>query len=122
MSQNGDPIYEHEHQGWVVFNPHGKPILELPAIYVFNNGGPPNYLQGYAMAQNGVILGEHICSHEGYMIADLACVEGWQMGRHHGYKKHYPDGYRMEFVLSSEIASHEGLQRALRAAREGDCP
>jgi hypothetical protein len=34
-------VYEHEGKGWAVFNPHDKPLDELPVIYGFNNGGSP---------------------------------------------------------------------------------
>lgn len=40
-------------------------------------------------------------------------------------QKHYPDGYRMEFVPSDEIKTHELLQKAFKLNQEQgekECP
>jgi len=100
---------EHEGRPLAVFNPHGKPPHELPVIYGYNNGGSPGWLSGQLMAEDGTALGGHICSHEGYMLHDLGCLEGTCPDRHEGFRKHYPDGYRMEFVSGDDVLSHEGL-------------
>lgn len=108
--------YLHEHlvvwtgKGYEVYNPHNKPLEELPVIYGFNNGGAPNWLQAIAIAEDGNVLGSHICSHEGYMPHDLGVVKGSRPDRHEEqYKVHYPDGYRMDFVPFS----HEGVTKAI---------
>src|ERR1700734_1317722 len=96
-----------------VFNPHGKPLEELPVIYGFNNGGSAGWYSAVAIAKDGNCLGGHCCSHEGYMEGDLGILEGTRPDRHQNdYQKHYPDGYRMEFVPSADIRTHEGLQAA----------
>lgn len=52
------------------------------------------------------------------MTGDLGILEGTRKDRHENdYQKHYPDGYRMEFVSSSDIEGHEGLMAALTAAK-----
>lgn len=97
-----------------VFNPHGKPLNELPIIYGFNNGGSPGWYFAVALAEGGTYLGGHVCSHEGYMLHDLGILEGTRPDQHEkDYQRHYPDGYRMEFVPVAEIASHKGLQAAI---------
>lgn len=102
-----------------VFNPQGEPLNELPVIYGFNNGGSPGWYSAVALAEDGTELGGHACSDEGYMPHDLGILEGTRPDRHENdYQKHYPDGYRMEFVPASEIATHAGLQEALRRAHE----
>lgn len=103
-----------------VFNPHNKPIGELPVIYGFNNGGSPGFLMALAMAEDGRVLGSHACSHECYMRHDLGILRDCRTDRHENdYQKHYPDGYRMEFVPTPEIATHTGFQAALERNRHG---
>lgn len=100
-----------------VFNPHNRALNQLPVIYGFNNGGSDHWYEAVALAEDGTGLGGHICSHEGYMQADLGILEGTQQDRHEGsYQKHYPDGYRMEFVPSGQIDSHKGLLAAIAKA------
>lgn len=96
-----------------VFNPLLKPLEDLPVIYGFNNGGSPGWFNALAIAEDGACLGGHLCSHEAYMEGDLGVLEGSRKDRHENdYQKHYPEGYRMEFVPSSDIDTHRGLQAA----------
>ena len=107
--------YEHEGKGWAVFNPHSKPITDLPTIYGFNNGGSPGWYSAVAIAEDGTVVGGHLCSAEGYMQHDLGILEGTRTDRHEkDYQKHYPNGYKMEFVPSQEIEGHEKLNEAFR--------
>lgn len=110
--------YLDEHLGrWgamtpAIYNPHGKPVDELPVIYGFNNGGNPGWYSGVLIAEDGKCLGGHVCSHEGYMPHDLGIVEGSRPDRHEEFRKHYPDGYRMQFVPMAEVRGHRGLDAA----------
>ena len=97
-----------------VFNPKDLPLEELPVIYGFNNGGSPDWLSAMLYAEDGTPLGGHICSHEGYMPNDLGILEGTRPDRHEKFRKHYPDGYRMEFVPYVDAHEHAGLQAALK--------
>lgn len=99
-----------------VYNPHNKPEEELPHIYGFNNGGPPEWLTGVLIAEDGTVLGSHICSHEGYMYYDLGILEGTRPDRHEGFRKHYVDGYRILFVTNPR--EHEGLLAAISKCRK----
>lgn len=110
-----------------VYNPLEKSIEELPVIYGFNNGGNPTFLAAVLIAEDGVCLGSHICSHENYMPHDLGILEGTRPDRHERFRKHYPDGYRMEFIPSEELEGHEKFNKAIElnqaaaaAAKEGD--
>lgn len=100
---------------YAVYNPHNKPLEELPVIYGFNNGGSSGWYHGQLIAQDGTPLGSHICSEEGFMYGDLGIREGSRPDRHEGFQKHYPDGYRMDFVSYENVNAHEGLQAAFKA-------
>lgn len=109
-------LLEMEGKPYAVFNPHDKPIDELPVIMGFNNGGSDHWYEAVAMAQDGTVLGGHFCSHEGYMKGDLGVLEGTRDDQHtESYQKHYPDGYRMAFIPYAETKSNEMLQAAIKA-------
>lgn len=117
-------LYEAQHlmamegKGYAVFNPHDKPLSELPVIYGFNNGGGPYLLSAVLIAEDGTGLGGHGCSSEGYMRHDLGILEGARPDRHETFQKHYPDGYRMDFVPKDEVMTHEGLNAAYKLNQE----
>lgn len=102
----------------VVFNPHNRPVEGLPVIYGFNNGGRPGMLSAALVAEDGTRLGDHCCSSEAYMPADLGVIEGGYAERHVRFRKHYPDGYRMEFVSYHDVQSTPGLVAALALLAE----
>jgi len=95
-----------------IYNPKNRPVDELPTIYGFNNGGRNGWYHAQLIAEDGTPLGGHICSHEGYMPGDLGVLKGTRKDRHEGFMKHYPDGYKMEFVGHDDAPTHEGLQKA----------
>lgn len=99
-------------RGYAVFNPHAKPLADLPVIYGFNNGGSPGWYHATLIAEDGAGLGGHICSDEGYMRHDLGVLEGSRSDRHETFRKHYPDGYRMDFVPHAEAKDHAALKLA----------
>lgn len=101
-----------------IFNPHNKPIEELPTIYGFNNGGCCGDFSGVLLSEDGLGLGGHICSREGYMLHDLGILEGTRPDRHETFRKYYPDGYKMDFVGYEQARTHEGLVKAVQRAKE----
>ena len=105
-------VLRHHGRKPAVFNPNDKPLEELPTIYGFNNGGSDSWYTGQLIAEDGTGLGSHICSSEGYMFGDLGILEGTREDRHQDFKKHYPNGYRMEFVSSNNVKSHKKLRQA----------
>lgn len=112
-----DHVAQYRGRNLAVYNPHNKPVETLPIIYGFNNGGSSQWYEALAVSEDGMFLGQHICSHELYMPSDLGCIEGTRPDRHaDAYQKHYPDGYRMEFVGYDEIKGHEGIKAAFAAA------
>lgn len=90
-----------------IFNPKDLPVEDLPIIYGFNNGGNPGMLDAVLMAEDGTYLGSHCCSSVAFMPGDLGIIEGTRPDRHKSFEKHYPNGYRMEFVLDPK--EHAGL-------------
>lgn len=38
--------------------------------------------------------------------------------RHEGFRKHYPDGYRMDFIGEDEVKTHAGLKAAYKLNQE----
>lgn len=111
-------LHEWADKGYAVYNPHDKPLEELPVIYGFNNGGSPGWYSGCLLAEDGTGLGGHICSAEGYMPHDLGIVEGSRPDRHEGFRQHYPDGYRMDFVSMRDVRSHAGIEAAYQKNQE----
>ena len=111
-------LYEAEHlaewgdRGYASFNPHNKPIGELPVIWGFNNGGSPGWYSAVLLADDGECLGGHICSSEAYMPHDLGIVQDSRPDRHEIFREHYPDGYRMDFVGASAVRTHPALEAA----------
>jgi hypothetical protein len=85
-------------KGYAIYNPHQKPEYELPWIIGFNNGGEPGWYHAQLIAEDGMGMGSHLCSHEGYMTHDLGILEGARSDRHEHFRAHYPDGYRMDFA------------------------
>lgn len=101
-------------KGYAVFNPHNKPVEELPIIYGFNNGGSRDFLSATLIAEDGTPLGSHCCSNEGYMPHDLGIWKGARPDRHETFRKHYPDGYRMDFVGYDAVNACAKLLEAFR--------
>ena len=108
--------YEMEGKGNAVYNPHDANLASLPVIYGFNNGGNPGWLSAALIAEDGTTFPGHICSDEGYMEHDLGILEGTRPDRHEDFRKHYPNGYRMEFVRYDAVPCHSGLQAAFAKA------
>lgn len=114
-----------EGKPYAIYNPNGLPVESLPVIFGFNNGGSPGWYSAQLLAEDGTSLGGHICSHEGYMRHDLGIIEGTRPDRHEGFRKHYPEGYRMAFVAYDEVRSCEALAKACErnkaiASKSGD--
>ena len=102
-----------------IFNPNNIDVLDLPVIYGFNNGGKPGWMSAVAIAEDGQWLGDHICSSEAYMPHDLGILEGTRSDRHENdYQKHYPNGYRMEFVSYKDVDNHRKLNNAFKLNKE----
>ena len=98
---------------FAVFNPNEVDVATLPVIYGFNNGGPERFLMGVLVAEDGSVLGSHCCLSEHFMYGDLGILKGSAPSRHENFRKHYPNGYRMEFVPTDKMESHEAFNRVI---------
>lgn len=106
-------LHEVESAKPAIYNPHQKPLDQLKVIYGFNNGGSPGWWNAVAITEDGLVVAGHLCSHEGYMPNDLGILEGSRPDRHEHYREIYPEGYRMEFVPSEDLKSHDGFKEAI---------
>lgn len=104
-------------RGFAVFNPDSKPIEELPFIYGFNNGGSEGLLNACLLAEDGEPLGDHVCSAENYMYGDLGIIPNRRQDRHADFRRHYPGGYRMDFIPYPDLFTHRGLAAALERSK-----
>lgn len=100
-----------------IFNPHSKPIDDLPVIYGFNNGGSDRNYFGVLMAADGTELGSHVSLAENFMLNDLGILDGSRPDLHVNCRSHYPDGYRMQFVRFDDVPKTPGLMSALKIAK-----
>jgi hypothetical protein len=121
-TEAAERLYEAQHgfewsgRGWAIHNPGGKPEDELPVIFGFNNGGVRGCMSACLIAEDGTGLGGHICTSEAYMPDDLGVLDGTRADRHETFRKHYPDGYRMEFVRYNDVRGHQKLMAAIAIA------
>ena len=106
--------FEMQDKGYAVYNPKNLSVEDLPIIYGFNNGGSSGWYSAVLLAEDGTGLGGHCCSAEGYMLHDLGILEGTRPDRHKAFQKHYPNGYRMDFVPLDEALAktNKGLELA----------
>lgn len=107
-----------EKKDFAIHNPHNKPMEDLPFIYGFNNGGQRHFLHAQLIAEDGTPLGSHMCSSEGFMYGDLGILKKTRSDRHEDFKKHYPDGYQMDFITLDQTGSHEGLNKAFELNKQ----
>jgi len=103
----------------VVYNPEEKEISELPVIYGYSTGREllyPHSVPGYLIGEKGNVFRSQISSNEEYLPSDLGVLEGESPGRHEEFKKHYPNGYRMEFVKKEQMENNKGFREAYKLA------
>lgn len=105
-----------------VYNPHGMQLELLPVIYGFNNGLSGRLLEAVVMAQDGTKFITYPMRYEANMPVTLGILNGSSPELHEKFKRHYPEGYQMEFVPSEDIDSNKALQRAMALCdeREGN--
>lgn len=110
-------VYECQGNGLAVYNPHGKPVGDLPIIWGFINSHSAGGVHAMTLAEDGTELGGHFCSSPAYAPADLGLLEGSRPDRHERYRAHYPDGYRMSgLVQYDDVDACTGLQLAIKQA------
>ena len=86
----------------------------LPAVYLFSNT-PGGDGSAYAIAEDGTVLGQHWCSHRGYMRHDLHD----RPDRLETIRAHYPDGYRLVVLMGEgEVPPPDVMERNRRQAEQ----
>lgn len=90
----------------------------MVTIYCFANG--PAFgggdVHAVALADNGKCVAGHVCSSECYIPNDLGVTSNW---KHDVYDAEFGKGnWTAEFVRVADIASHAGLQAALKLNRQ----
>lgn len=86
--------------------------MALPKIYGFVNGGSPGWLDVAGIAEDGVCLSGHVCSHPSFGPHDIGVTSDW---KHEIYRKYYPQGFTVEWV--ADVKAHDGIQRAFALNR-----
>ena len=82
----------------------------MPKIYLWavKTGWSSGDVMGFAMAEDGHVLAEHLSSNEDWAMHDLGLGSDW---KHDDYHEHYPDGsFELEWV--SDPDNHEGWKAA----------
>lgn len=92
----------------------------MPKIYCWvNSGRGTDWQIVIAMAEDGTALASHCSSSEGWAKHDIGIGSDW---KHDTYRKHYPEGFELEWV--DDFDGHPGLaaayekNQARKAARE----
>lgn len=81
-----------------------------PQIFCWVNSGADTTSQVVmAMAEDGVVLANHLSSSSEWAMHDIGYNSDW---KHDLYRQHYPHGYVLVWV--DKPLSHPGLQRAYR--------
>lgn len=87
----------------------------LPKVFGFiNSGRDTEWVIGLALAEDGACLSEHCSSSNSWARHDIQRMHA------HEHAKHYPNGYRFEWV--DDPLKHQGLMAAYeknQAKREG---
>lgn len=80
-------------------------------ILAFNNGGSRGFQSCVAIGEDWRIVGNHCCSHEGFMKGDIGVVGNWH---HEEYDSAYGRGnWTIEWVETSDLKTHAGLIAAI---------
>lgn len=89
-----------------------------PRIYCFSNVVGGGQGEAFAMAQDGTVLAVHVVKSEGDVCGALGVAKGFAPHYHALYRKHYPDGYDLEFILAENVDTHVGILDALKINHE----
>jgi len=88
----------------------------LPAVYLFSTADSGAGM-AYSIAEDGTVLGEHFCSHRGYMRHDLHD----RPDRLETIRAYYPDGYRLVVLMDEgQLPPPEVMERNRLQAEQDD--
>ncbi len=84
--------------------------MSKPKIFCWVNSGRDTDMQMVcAMAEDGTGLAGHCSSSEHWARHDIGMTSDW---KHDLYRKHYPDGYELEWVSDAKPGQHAGIDAA----------
>jgi hypothetical protein len=83
-------------------------------IYVWINQVVAGNHIAYALSEDGTTLTSHVSSNPDWAKHDMGITGDW---KHDIYAKHYPDGYKLEWVDDNDVTTHPGLLAAVALAR-----
>jgi len=76
---------------------------------VINNAEITGDVIGYALAEDGVCIASHFSSGCNWSKHDMGITSDWH---HDSYKKHYPDGYELEWIDFKDLDNHSEFLKA----------
>jgi len=82
-----------------------------PKIFVYATAGSPGWFIGQALAEDGTSIGGHASSSISFAKHDMGITSDW---KHEGYKKHYPDGYELEWIEEKDLKEHAAFNEAFK--------
>lgn len=89
-----------------------------PKIFVFCNGCSPEWHPHCAIAEDGAVLAQHLCSHHGWALHDMGVREdGWKRDL---YAAHYPDGFEVVYVEVKSKADFDASAELVAAFARHD--
>lgn len=83
--------------------------MTTPRIFIFVARDFGGDVLCIALAEDGTVLRSHVCSNESFAKLDLG--DSRSVCRD-AYVSHYPDGYELEFVRTSDVEHHAGIRAA----------
>lgn len=85
-----------------------------PKIFLFCEPVSHGDFAAHAIAEDGTGLGGHLSSSVEFAKHDIGLTSDWH---HDEFRKHYPNGYEVEWIDQKDLATHEGFQKALKLNR-----
>lgn len=84
----------------------------MPKIYLYCIHGKQKQFYGFALAEDGNCLAEHLSSTIEFSKSDMGLYDDDWSGKREKYAKHYPNGYELEWIDDDKLESHKEFQVA----------
>ena len=96
--------------------------MSTPKIYLYclamrmgsgrvHGSTPGGDVFGYALAEDGKCLAQHLSSSVSFSKHDMGLTSDWK-------HEHYPDGYELEWIDEDKLDAHEGFKAAFQKNQE----
>lgn len=92
----------------------------MDKIFIFINEVNPLGVIPVALAEDGTLLAQHVCSSEAFISHDMGITSEW---KHDAYNEHYPEGWELEYIKDVEAELDEDspnklFKKAIEKARK----